>query len=110
MFSPTGIELSSDSEADVLIVVAECADLIPGSSIEFGGDGGRGFTGCCTFATMMDGEFRSNCCTVPLGPSVNKVAPGPYTARPLTCSSVGIESQVTCLVLTSHEWVWLYKC
>ena len=100
-----GTELVSDS--DVWIVVAECADLLACSSMEFGGDGGSSITGCWTLATIMDGELRSNCCTVPFGPSVNNVAPGPYTANPLTCSSVGIESNVTCFVRTSHEIVSL---
>jgi hypothetical protein len=55
----------------------------------------------------MAGELRSNCCTVLLGPMVKSVAPGPYTARLFTCSRVGIESKVTCFVLTSHESVSL---
>lgn len=91
------------------MVVVECVDLASGSSMEFGGEGGSEFTGCCTLFTMMDGVFRSNCCTVPPLPKVNRIAPGPHKARPLTCSSVGMLSDVTCLVLTSHESVCLLK-
>jgi hypothetical protein len=75
--------------------------------LEFGGDGGSKLAGCCTFATMMDGELRSNCWIVQFGPIVNRLAPGPQRARPLTCSKVGMLSDVTCLVLTSQECVCL---
>lgn len=92
------------------MVVAECADLLPLSSSELGGDGGSRLAGCCTLATMMAGELRSNCCTVLFGPRVNKLAPGPQTAMPLTCSNVGMLSEVTCFVLTSHERVCLCQC
>jgi hypothetical protein len=68
-----GIELVSDSEA---IVVAEVAERSPVSS-EAGGEGGNRLAGCWTLATMIAGEFRSNCCTVLLAPRVNKVARGP---------------------------------
>jgi hypothetical protein len=47
------------------------------SSMETGGDGGRRLAGCCTFATNVGGELRSNCCTVLLWPNVKRVAPGP---------------------------------
>jgi hypothetical protein len=73
MFMSRGIERVSDSE---VIVVAEVADRSPVSS-ETGGEGGNRLAGCWTIATMLAGEFRSNCCTVLLGPRVNKVAPGP---------------------------------
>lgn len=69
-----GMELLSDS--DVLIVVAERTDRSPVSS-ETGGEGGKRLAGCWTFATMMEGELRSNCWAVLLGPSVNREAPGP---------------------------------
>jgi hypothetical protein len=63
MFMSRGIERVSDSE---VIVVAKVADRSPVSS-ETGGEGGNRLAGCWTIATMLAGEFRSNCCTVLLG-------------------------------------------
>ena len=62
--------------------------------------------GCCLLATSTGG-FRSYCWTLWFGPRVNRVAVGPWMARPRTAFSVGTVSKVTCLVRTSQEAVSL---